>query len=201
MYPQPERVIDDRFYRADGREIVCPFGVPGDRLWVRERFAQGADGTILYAADPIRGRSRLTFQQSRYMMQEDSRLTLRVLATRAQQLQEISEVDARAEGYDASKESLSPIDWFTRLWDRLAVTESLRWAANPWLWVVHFETIWPEGFGSPAALTQMEAEPVSLFDPPPDAKPSPAKRRARTPRTATIEEKQRLAAVLRLRSN
>jgi hypothetical protein len=200
MYPQPERVIKGRFYRADGREIVCPFGIPGDRLWVRERFAEAEDGTILYAADPIKGRSRLTFQQSRYMMQEDSRLTLRVLSTRPQLVQDISEADARAEGYDPSRESLSPIDWFARLWDRLAVTESLRWAANPWLWVVHFELI--EIGGMPAAELSpvTEEEKESIFDLPAEAKPLPAKTRSRTPRMATMEEKQRLAEALRSRA-
>src|ERR1700722_10833170 len=88
MYPQPGRVASGRFYRTDGREIVCPFGIAGDRLWVRERFAEMEDGTILYAADPMRGRSRIDWQQSRYMMREDSRLTLRVLSIRPQQLQD-----------------------------------------------------------------------------------------------------------------
>lgn len=156
--------------RADGREIVCPFGVPGDQLWVRERFAVAENGSVVYAADPVKGRSRLTWQQSRYLPREASRMTLRVLSTRPQRLQEISEADARAEGYDAAKETLSPIDWFARLWDRLSVTESLRWAANPWLWVVHFELI-PQG---------KEIKP-----------------RRRTLRNTTIEEKQQIARMLR----
>jgi hypothetical protein len=182
MYPQPERVIADRFYRGDGREIICPFGVPGDRLWVRERFAQTEDGTIVYAADPVKGRSRLTWQQSRYLPREASRLTLLVRGTRPQRLQEISEADARAEGYDQARETRSPIEWFARLWDRLSVTESLRWAANPWLWVVEFDA--PEANAIPvvtaAAVVQEKSD--------------------RTPRMATMEERQRLAEVLRSRA-
>jgi hypothetical protein len=193
MYPQPERVIDNRFYRGDGREIVCPFGAPGDRLWVRERFAEAEDGTIVYAADPVKGRSRLVWQQSRYLPREASRLTLLVQSTRPQRLQEISEADARAEGYDGSRESLSPIDWFARLWDRLSVTGSLRWEANPWLWVVHFEVISQMSRSKPAH------EPRSIA-PPPVSQPPPEDPRARSPRTATMEEKHRLAEALRSRS-
>jgi hypothetical protein len=214
MYPQPDRVIEDRFYRGDGREIVCPFGVRGDRLWVRERFAQTEDGTIVYAADPVKGRGRLDWQQSRYLPREASRLMLVVRGTRPQRLQEISEADARAEGYDEGRETLSPIEWFARLWDRLSVTESLRWAANPWLWVVHFEVIGTEEDTKarveekPAAREDRSSEEVSARS---NAKPgrhgpaleeseTDSKKGGRTPRMATMEEKQRLAEILRARA-
>jgi hypothetical protein len=193
MYPQPERVLDDRFYRGDGREIVCPFGAHGDRLWVRERFAEAEDGTVVYAADPVKGRSRLAWQQSRYLPRESSRLLLLVQSTRPQRLQEISEADARAEGYEASRASLSPIDWFALLWDRLSVTESLRWNANPWLWVVHFEVI----SAIPQSTRTHEQPPITPLAEP---KPAPEVLRTRSPRTATMEERHRLAEALRSRS-
>jgi len=195
MYPQPDRVKSGRFFRADGREIVCPFGIPGDRLWVRERFAETEDGAILYAADPIKGRSRLTWLQSREMLQEDSRLTLRVLAIGSQRLQDISEADARAEGYDPARESLPPIKWFARLWDRLSPIESLRWAANPWLWVVRFEIVdeFLQAASEAAPATQPAASPLELS--------AETKPRTRSVRTATIQEKHRLAEMLRSRSN
>jgi hypothetical protein len=195
MYPQPDRVVDNRFFRNDGREIVCPFGSPGNRLWVREQFAQSDDGTIVYAADPVKGRSRFEWQQSRYLPREASRLSLLVVSTRPQRLQEISQADARAEGYDESHESLSPIDWFRRLWDRLTPIESLRWMANPWLWVVHFKLIETNAAATPTSAPVSAIAPIAvptLFDgttAPQRAKPSG--------RTATIDEKRRLAAMLR----
>ncbi len=187
MYPQPDVIRDGRFFRADGREIVCAFGLSGDRLWVRERFAL-IDGGVVYAAEPIKGRSRIAWQKSRELPRQHSRLNLRVLSTRAQRLQEIDEADARAEGYDPERESLPPVQWFARLWDRLTGIEPLRWAANPWLWVVHFELIEPaQATAASPALLLPAASPVPGL--------SPAK--GRQPRTATLEEKQRLAAVLR----
>jgi hypothetical protein len=192
MYPQPELVSDDRFFRGDGRQIVCPFGVPGDRLWVRERFATGENGDIVYAADPVKRRSRFDWRQSRYLPRESSRLTLLVLSTRPQRLREINEADARAEGYDAAKESLSPIDWFARLWDRLSVVKSLRWDANPWLWVVHFELM-------TRVDNQPSTESFPLFEESAVQKIVPDKSSRRAPRTATMEERHRLAAMLRSR--
>jgi hypothetical protein len=204
MYPQPDRIAGGRFYRNDGREIVCPFGSPGDRLWVRERFAFAEDGSVIYAADPVKGRSRVAWQQSRHLPRHASRLTLRVLSTRPQRLQEINDADARAEGYDPSRESLSPIDWFARLWDRLTPIESLRWAANPWMWVVHFEVMPARSNDLIAEVNEAKDRPMgnaaSLFDHCSQPVDSPAKPSARTPRTATREEKQRLVELLRSRA-
>jgi hypothetical protein len=200
MYPQPGFVEDGRFFRADGREIICPFGLPGDLLWVRERFAVLENGQVVYAADPVKRRSKLQWEQSRDLPREHSRLLLRVISTRAQQLQDINEADALAEGYDRERETLSPIDWFARLWDRLQVVESMRWQANPWMWVVHFEVVTADV----AAVGEQRVEKLTktpALPPPPQVEattPTVSKTPTRQPRTATIEEKQRLAQLLRV---
>lgn len=99
----------------------CPYGVPGDKLWVREswkpveRESDSVDG-ILYAADgtfipientreaserwvwvndsPNRGKGRPSIHMPRWA----SRTTLEVTEVRVERVQEISGVDARAEG-------------------------------------------------------------------------------------------------------
>lgn len=103
----------------DGRPIcrfVCPYGEPGDRLWVRETWALeslGDDGErIVWAADRAAAwRSEpkeIYFLESLYtprkwrpsifMPRWASRITLEVTGIRIERLQDISEEDARAEG-------------------------------------------------------------------------------------------------------
>lgn len=90
--------------------VRCPYGKPGDLLWVRESFrlCAEADTTpprdtdeayrIWYEADaphqPGAGKPRRAFHMPRWA----SRLTLRITDVRVQRLQEISREDAIAEG-------------------------------------------------------------------------------------------------------
>ena len=98
----------------------CPYGVPGDRLWVREthaKFAVGdrggivpqcvayratcdADGSFDYVnnGDEIMHLKVTKWTPAIFMPRWVSRITLEVTEVRVQRLQDISEEDARAEG-------------------------------------------------------------------------------------------------------
>lgn len=107
------------------RAIRCPYGQPGDQLWVREAFIQGLpcidevpdefdeDGN----EKPIHTWYRATEKPSFYWIGDDgwpsesvpwkpsihmpraaSRITLEITGVRVERLQDISEADARAEG-------------------------------------------------------------------------------------------------------
>lgn len=107
------------------KEIKCPHGVDGDRLWVRENYGvswgQGAfiDPCLNYQADmtktPILGellefwktfylkkRSKPwnpdTWKPSIYLPREFCRLLLKLKNIRVERLKDISEKDAMAEG-------------------------------------------------------------------------------------------------------
>jgi hypothetical protein len=98
--------------RGGGAEwATCPFGAPGDRLWVRECFADattrdvvtGAAGRVrAFRADghnaPPVGRR---WTPSIHMPRWASRLTLEVAGVRVARVQEISEADVAAEGITA----------------------------------------------------------------------------------------------------
>lgn len=113
---------------AHGDYIRCPFGAPGDRLWVRETWWRGRwteehhyndiDGvsrcsvlwchhrpgdaeTIAYAADgdpPTDRCEGWDKMPSIFLPRLDSRITLEITDVRVQRLQEINEGDAREEG-------------------------------------------------------------------------------------------------------
>lgn len=101
----------------DGCEhrMSCPYGVPGDRLWVREawraptscdhlppRSIADSEGRRFVADEvtgPDAGYGR--FRQGMFMPRWASRILLEVTAVRVERLQDISEADARAEGCEA----------------------------------------------------------------------------------------------------
>lgn len=103
--------------------MPCPYGKPGDRMWVRETWGLAAHtdptdwhrgsiagvsaGEILerwrveYRADWQTDGDACYWRPSMFMPRWASRITLRVTNVRVQRLQEISEEDARAEGCKA----------------------------------------------------------------------------------------------------
>lgn len=96
------------------QHIRCPYGQPGDRLWVRETFGyeiRSVGGTpheqIAYRAskpDAVRcydcnGMEKpMKWRPSIHMPRWASRITLEVTDVRVERLQDISEEDAKAEG-------------------------------------------------------------------------------------------------------
>jgi hypothetical protein len=130
----------------------CPYGVPGDRLWVRETFYHMEGGPIrdavggvmdvmedeiVYRAD---GNRLLKWTPSIHMPRWASRITLELTDVRVQRLQEISHHDALAEGveYDVSREDGAPLPRFRKLWDSINA-KTHPWSSNPWVWVISFK--------------------------------------------------------------
>lgn len=136
--------------------IVCHYGQPGDRLWVREtwskalhgcgvelleRWEPGREGPFgvgaIYAATPHPDYKPDKWRPSIHMPRWASRITLEVTGVRVERLQEISEQDAEAEG--AHYEFKIARRGFEAIWNSISGPES--WDANPWVWVVEFRKI------------------------------------------------------------
>lgn len=125
----------------------------GDRLWVREKWAQSSFGQTsltFYGADrehdPPHIAKCARWQPSIHMPRAASRITLEVTGVRVERLQDISEGDAIAEGCSIDGESPSGLyvannarSAFCRLWQSIYGPDS--WNQNPWVWVIDFRVI------------------------------------------------------------
>jgi hypothetical protein len=119
-----------------------PYGRIGDRLWVRENFfcVTGEPGPVVcnYQADYSGSEFKGLWRPSIYMPRWASRILLEITDVRVEQLQDISEADAMAEGVSLTDpETETYYSGFKRLWHTINGSES--WDANPWVWVVEFE--------------------------------------------------------------
>lgn len=126
----------------------CPYGLVGDRLWVREAFyvqpelwaRNHGPQPVHYAADTNREEVEDYVQKpSIHMPRWASRITLEITGVRVERVQEISEEDARAEGIDARPQAAIP--WYRDLWDSINADRGYGWAANPLVWVVMFKRL------------------------------------------------------------
>jgi hypothetical protein len=136
-------------------DMPCPYGVAGDRLWVRETWAvvphvtdngpkhrAKGDGTgVTWRADWNANPSGFKWKRSIHMPRWASRITLEVTGVRVERLNEISRGDAMAEGcpHPNLAYGQNPCDWFHELWESINGPES--WAKNPWVWVVEFQKV------------------------------------------------------------
>jgi hypothetical protein len=134
------------------RQVPCPYGKPGDRLWVRETWnsdqkyadlrpsmiPRGAQ--IYYKADgpdkPDPDGIVPIWRPSIHMPRWASRLTLEITDVRVERVQDIAPEDVFAEGIHSVK-----VGAFMGLWDSIYAERGLSWASNPWVWVIEFALI------------------------------------------------------------
>jgi hypothetical protein len=129
--------------------LNCPYGVPGDRMWVRETWKPHAQTSVhtkaIYRADYELSDGPGGWTPSIYMPRWASRITLEIVSVRVARVQEISEEDAKAEG--AERMALDDLgnSWHTRRRGFQALWQSIHgpcsWEQNPWVWVIEFGRI------------------------------------------------------------
>jgi hypothetical protein len=137
----------------------CPYGAPGARLWVREAWLRDRyDGSTQYrASHPCPELPR--WKPSIHMPRERCRLVLELVRVRLERLQDISEEDARAEGFPSytitgNGQSCEPVGagymdgraHFRALWDSLNAKRGFGWSENPWVWALEFRRLEPLTF-------------------------------------------------------
>jgi hypothetical protein len=150
-------VMDFSRHYPQWEELRCPYGKPGDLLWVRETWGTvhphvkpsdfAPNGVrVWYRADDIKKNWFIEkWNPSIFMPRWASRIILRVTDVRVERVQEISEEDARAEGVlkagGASLSLYTARHHFSQLWDRINAKRGYGWDVNPWVWVVEFRLV------------------------------------------------------------
>ena len=144
--------------------LHCPYGEPGDRLWVRETwYCDAIDCQVGPYIQPNNSAALMfyratdggTIQQwsgtlnpwrpAIHMPRWASRILLEVVDLRVERLQQISEADAAAEGALTTARTFEQIPIepavfaFKHLWESIHGPGS--WAADPWVWVVCFQQV------------------------------------------------------------
>jgi hypothetical protein len=115
-------------------EKLCPFGVPGDWLWVRENFCQypyelnPQPEDAWYQADGRKPPNFKRWTPSIHMPRWASRITLEVTGVRVERIKDITDEDAQAEGFFG-------IGAFFEYFGTEVVN------ANLWVWVVEFKRL------------------------------------------------------------
>lgn len=162
MKPQPFSVNpNDAFVFLGGQvqviprlHLICPYGIVGDRLWVREGFVTQCGMKGRYKADAqwfdLRSDYKPNHQRpnvpSIHMPRWASRITLEIVNVGVERLQEITEEDAKREG--PSQHIKYPVDFycfwrtaFRELWDSIYSKKGMGWSVNPYVWVIEFRRL------------------------------------------------------------
>lgn len=156
-------VPDMEFYNADKRtyavhnfadkeqmeqlstaERTCPI-CTGDILYVRETWKEAPKGYYYYEdwqKDDIADVTK--WHPSIHMPKEAARIWLKVTNVRVERLQEITEVQAQAEGCNSGllTGACTARGQFEDLWNSTVKKSDLDrygWDASPWVWVIEFE--------------------------------------------------------------
>lgn len=127
--------------------LACPYGVVGDRLWIREAWSRCDECSMeIYKGQGVMNcpycdasTAGLKFTPSIHMPRWASRTVVELTEVRVERLQEISEKDCIAEGCGSPITRDMKKPHFMRLWESINGPGS--WALNPWVWVLTFRKV------------------------------------------------------------
>ncbi|EIZ7319638.1 hypothetical protein MQT50_002535 [Escherichia coli] len=164
---QTRRIVEEKFYgRAVAVELLakhCPYGQPGDRIWVRETYrvhGKATDvATLVYRASVRNSWTEQTHRvpvevcnkpvsekwtPSIHMPRWASRILLEITDVRVERLHDMSEADAKAEGATPATYKITPSEavyrvGFGYIWRSIYGQDN--WLSNPLVWVIEFKRI------------------------------------------------------------
>ena len=132
---------------------ACPYGQPGDRIYVRETFSQHPEwGQLAFRADGEEFEDadgwlwEPKWMPSIHMPKDLARIWLEITGVRLERIQDISEADALAEGARFELASIDSVrigatasflSGFRNIWESTGGD----WDANPWVWAIDFKVL------------------------------------------------------------
>lgn len=135
------------------------YGLPGDRLWVRETWSWvvGNGWRYVYRADgPPRDKTygdvigEMVWKPSIRMPRRLSRIALELTDVRVERLQAITAEGAIAEGIPSRgieppciASAIMYLHDFEQLWNGINAKRGFGWDVNPWVWVLSFRRVEP----------------------------------------------------------
>jgi hypothetical protein len=172
--PQPawnnitDYIMGHAIMGENGKPITSPYGLAGDRIWVKETWRTLAkynhlkprelpDDAMINFKAGFSGIENSDFnnlankwRSPLFLQQRFSRITLEITNVRVERLNECSEADAIAEGIDSkdgqwrhylkvNKFGASPVHSYQTLWESINGVGS--WDKNPWVWVIEFKVV------------------------------------------------------------
>ncbi|WP_442879522.1 hypothetical protein [Citrobacter sp.] len=146
---------DDRETNRNFAHVKCPHGKPGDRIWVRETWAEagaGAPDLKLYRAnypahvpsgyENVPPAEEVRWTPSIHMPRSACRILLEITAVRVERLQAITLGDICKEvgcGLYDFRPATHGFQVWEELWESIYGAGS--WQANPWVWVIDFKVV------------------------------------------------------------
>ena len=160
-----------RLSKNEPPNFPCPYGVPGNNLWVREkhyRWTGCGEAPSYWRRSPAKEtyQSRGYFDDgenyeihnhssasvvipSIHMFRWASRINLEITNIRVEQIQDISGSDCFLEGIEKwvdykggySISFLQARGRFHALWDSINAKKGYGWEINPWVWVIKFKVL------------------------------------------------------------
>lgn len=131
--------------------VKCPYGEPGDFLYVKETWWQHihdyAEKTqthpIHFADDQPNAAAGWVKMSPLFLPRSLSRITLEITAICVQRLQDMTGNDVLYEGLPGPfATNGTALIAFAQLWDKINGKKH-PWASNPWVWVIEFQKVGP----------------------------------------------------------
>lgn len=134
---------------------ACPFGDVGDRIWVRETWAEAgasAPDLKLYRAnypehvpsiyENVPPAEEIRWTPSIHMPRWASRIQLEITGVRVERLQSITLGDICKE-VGCGLYDFRPATYGFQVWEELwkSIYGAESWNANPWVWVIEFKRV------------------------------------------------------------